>query len=290
MRSRLILPLLLLFTAACATTRPQPGTIATTEGLASWYGQEFAGRTTANGEIFDPNALTAAHRTLPFGTLVEVTNVRTGRSVTVRINDRGPFIESRIIDLSYAAAREIDMVEAGVTRVRIDVLRVAEPDAPPKAYVVRVEEPSEKIEVPRIPDAPPEVAFPLPDSSGSREQHGRVQVEEVTVDDITVEVVEGNAPPARRTVDPSGTRVIPAPVAPAGGDGYVLQLGAFGAEENARKLAASASQIDPRVFVREIAGLWRVRVGPLSDRVAAIELAEKFDLAGFPSLIVDLNR
>lgn len=92
------------------------------EGQASFYGSGFAGRPTANGERFDPTEMTAAHRTLPFGTRVRVTNVRNGQDVIVRINDRGPFHGNRIIDLSRAAASEIGMVSSGVARVRIERL------------------------------------------------------------------------------------------------------------------------------------------------------------------------
>lgn len=92
-------------------------------GLASWYGSPFDGRTTASGETFDKDALTAAHRTLPFGTLVRVTNRQNGRSVEVVINDRGPYSDRRIIDLSEAAARLIGMLEGGVAQVEIVVLR-----------------------------------------------------------------------------------------------------------------------------------------------------------------------
>src|SRR6266566_9456573 len=94
---------------ACATARPpaqQPQEVL--HGVASWYGQEFAGRTTANGEIFDPMMLTAAHRSLPFGTIVEVKNTKSSKLVRVRINDRGPYVGDRLIDLSYAAAKVID--------------------------------------------------------------------------------------------------------------------------------------------------------------------------------------
>ena len=91
-------------------------------GTASWYGPGFHGRRTANGERFNQNALTAAHRTLPFGTRVKVTNLSNNRSVVVRINDRGPYSGGRIIDLSAAAAREIGMINSGVARVRIEVL------------------------------------------------------------------------------------------------------------------------------------------------------------------------
>lgn len=90
-------------------------------GLASYYGWE-SGRRTASGEHFDPNALTAAHRRLPFGTRVRVTAAGNGRSVVVRINDRGPFVRGRVIDLSHAAARAIGMIGAGVAPVSIEVI------------------------------------------------------------------------------------------------------------------------------------------------------------------------
>jgi rare lipoprotein A len=94
-------------------------------GKASFYGygDEFHGRKTSSGEIFDRNALTAAHQRLPFGTMCRVTNLSNGRSVIVRINDRGPFKAGRIIDLSYAAAKEIDSVKSGVVDVKLEVLK-----------------------------------------------------------------------------------------------------------------------------------------------------------------------
>ena len=99
---------------------PTPRAIQT--GKASWYGDAHHGRKTAGGETFDMNALTAAHRTLPLGTRVLVTNLANGRSIEVRINDRGPVIPDRIIDLSFAAARALGGVGAGVFRVRIAVV------------------------------------------------------------------------------------------------------------------------------------------------------------------------
>lgn len=91
-------------------------------GLASWYGEAFDGRTTANGETYDMNALTACHPTLPFGSLVKVVNLKNGRSVVVRITDRGELAEGRIIDLSKAAADRLAMTERGVVPVVLDVL------------------------------------------------------------------------------------------------------------------------------------------------------------------------
>lgn len=91
-------------------------------GVASYYGRRFHGRRTANGERFDMNAMTAAHKTLPFGTRVRVTNPRNGRSVTVRINDRGPFIRGRTIDLSRRAAEQLGMISSGHARVKLDIV------------------------------------------------------------------------------------------------------------------------------------------------------------------------
>ncbi|OQB00736.1 MAG: RlpA-like protein precursor [Spirochaetes bacterium ADurb.Bin215] len=89
------------------------------EALASFYAEDFHGRPTASGELFDMHALTAAHKTLPFGTMLEITNLENGKRVTVRVNDRGPFIPNREIDLSRGAAEKIDMISAGVARVSI---------------------------------------------------------------------------------------------------------------------------------------------------------------------------
>ena len=102
---------------------PNPAMAAYTEqGNASWYGIPFDGRRASNGEIYDMHKLTAAHRTLPFDTLVRVTNLSNGKSTVVRITDRGPFVDNRIIDLSMAAAREIDSIGPGVVPVRLEIL------------------------------------------------------------------------------------------------------------------------------------------------------------------------
>ncbi len=98
-----------------------PSTIIGT-GLASWYGAKHHGKRTASGEIFDQKKFTAAHRTLPWGSIVQVTNLDNGKSVEVRINDRGPFTKGRIIDLSRAAARAVGMLESGVSSVRMELL------------------------------------------------------------------------------------------------------------------------------------------------------------------------
>jgi len=91
-------------------------------GIASWYGKDFHGKKTSNGEIYDMYGMTAAHKTLPMNTMVRVTHLQNGKSIVVRINDRGPFVASRIIDLSYTGAQRIDMIQSGTAPVRVDVI------------------------------------------------------------------------------------------------------------------------------------------------------------------------
>jgi rare lipoprotein A (peptidoglycan hydrolase) len=108
------------FSASSADIVPTTASGFRQEGVASWYGAEFAGRTTASGEIFDPSQLTAAHTELPFGTYLLVTNTDNGKKIVVRVNDRGPFVRSRIIDVSRAAAERLDMLTAGTAKVVIE--------------------------------------------------------------------------------------------------------------------------------------------------------------------------
>ena len=112
-------------TALAAGAQAQPATEGE-QGLASWYGEPFHGQRAASGEIYDMEQLTAAHRTLPFGTTVRVRRLDSGASVVVRINDRGPDVESRIIDLSLAAARKLGLVEPGVAPVTVQVVEAVE--------------------------------------------------------------------------------------------------------------------------------------------------------------------
>lgn len=127
--SALLMPLLLTVSAAAQDAEiAEPTSVeVNTEteldgGMASYYGAELAGNRTASGERFNPSQLTAAHRTLPFGSMVRVTNISNGDSVIVRINDRGPFSHRRVIDVSHAAAREIGMHRSGTARVKLALL------------------------------------------------------------------------------------------------------------------------------------------------------------------------
>lgn len=122
----LLISFLFLFFTSCGvvkrTASEQKGQIIGS-GIASWYGPDFHGKRTANGETYDMNDYTAAHKTLPFNTMLRVDNVENGKSVMVRINDRGPYVDKRIIDLSRRAAEDLDMIGSGTANVRLIVIR-----------------------------------------------------------------------------------------------------------------------------------------------------------------------
>jgi rare lipoprotein A len=120
------------------STPPAARPVPMQTGMASWYGPGFHGKRTATGEIYDQNELTAAHQTLPLGTRVVVTNLQNARQVEVRINDRGPFVKDRAIDLSYAAARTLGMIGPGTVPVRIEVLGDQRPQMASTAYAIQV--------------------------------------------------------------------------------------------------------------------------------------------------------
>ncbi|MEM9556378.1 MAG: septal ring lytic transglycosylase RlpA family protein [Acidobacteriota bacterium] len=134
--------LVALLFGGCSTNRfehPREGT--TQRGIASWYGEPFHGRATASGEIYDMHGMTAAHKDLPLGTVVDVTNLENGRQVRVRVNDRGPFVRGRILDLSYAAAREVRMIGPGTAKIELEVVRLGGGRSGPawtQAYTVQI--------------------------------------------------------------------------------------------------------------------------------------------------------
>jgi rare lipoprotein A len=138
MRSSLLLVLLALCLGACSSRHAPPQKIPRLghreTGEASWYGEPYHGRRSANGEVYDMEKLTAAHQTYAFDTWLRVVNLSNDKSVVVRVTDRGPFVDHRIIDLSRAAAREIDMLRTGVTRVRLEVVRAPDPSSPPSPH------------------------------------------------------------------------------------------------------------------------------------------------------------
>lgn len=305
----LALALLVSVLSGCATSRPQPAVGDVLNGPASWYGQEFAGRTTANGEIFDPLLLTAAHRTLPFGTVVSVLNPKNGQRVQVRINDRGPFVGNRIIDVSYAAAEKLGIVEGGVVPVQVSVVKVGAGEREPRApYVVTIRPPKETI---RDPGAAPSVAFPLPgeptpvpaDAGGEVEVSSVTVVEhragvpmrkQVSADGRTIETVPDPdalgipapvAPrPAQAPAPPAVREQTPRPGPPRGG--FVIQMGAFQSSRNAEDLKRRVAPILPNVYIDQERTLLRVRVGPFPTKAAALAAREKLEASGFSGMIV----
>lgn len=309
-RAILVLLLATAFLGGCVSTRaPKAGPGSEMRGNASWYGQEFAGRTTANGEIFDPMLLTAAHRTLPFGTILEVKNPKTGQTVKVRVNDRGPFIGDRIIDLSYAAAEQLGLIEAGVGPVELTVLKVGAGDhEPPAPYVVTAGSVAPK-PAPKPADvsAPPPVPFPLPPSAAPapaaekpfavaiQEERGGVDVrKQVAPDGRTIETVPTGepspqpAPPPAAPPTPARTEMPSAPP-PAAGT-FVVQLGAFREEKNANELRDRVAAVIDRVTVAPNDSLYRVRVGPYATRTAAIDAREKLENAGFSGIVMPAEK
>lgn len=313
MRLRLFLVAVIVFAAyGCATTAPKPPQPDVMHGIASWYGQEFAGRTTANGEIFDPLLLTAAHRTLPFGTVVDVRNPKTSQSVRVRINDRGPYVGNRVIDLSYAAAQVIGLIEPGKGEVDILLVKMGRGEREaPAPYVVDIADMKEKAPMPPAPVEAPKVEFPLP-SGGI--------VKETAADDFSVEVQEQRAGvPTRRQVSADGRTIeeVPIPessttvrsVAPPplaarrdtavatpsrratpairkpGVHGFFVQVGAFSLEANANALLKRLERIGQKAWVsRE--DLFRVRIGPFMNRDEALKTRENLEASGMSAMIV----
>lgn len=288
----------------CITTKPRvPGERGEMKGLASWYGQEFAGRTTANGEIFDPMLMTAAHRTLPFGTVLEVRNTKSGQMVKVRINDRGPFIGGRIIDLSYAAAEQLGLIEAGVGPVELTVLKIGAGDhEPPAPYVVNAGGAAPK-PAPRPSDAaPPPVPFPLPPSAAAtamnaeepfrvavQEERGGVEVrKQVSPDGRTIETVPSGVATSRPAAPAPPRPRRPEAAMPAGS--FVVQLGAFRDEKNAAELRQRVATVLDRVVIEENESLYRVRVGPFATRAAAIDAREKLESSGFSGIVMPADR
>ncbi len=177
--SMLFLFVLILLAFGCTTTITGPAApetslsspkaakvVETFEGTASWYGPEFHGKKTASGEVFDMTDLTAAHKELPMGTTCIVTNLRNNKSVTVRINDRGPFLKDRVIDLSYAAAKVVGMIDTGTAPVKVEVLAEGDVITPePVGEPTGIETPIETETIASTP-ATTEAVAPLPDKTG----------------------------------------------------------------------------------------------------------------------------
>ena len=215
-------------------------------GMASWYGRKFHGQRTSSGEPYDMYAMTAAHPVLPIPSYARVTNPGNGRSVIVRINDRGPFRPGRVIDLSYAAAHKLGYASAGSTLVDVDAIT---PEAMPQ--LAR-----------RTPPPAPE-ATPNPEA-----QHARSGADPAAI-------LAGADPGA--LADAGGAA--PAPGAAAAAGAVYLQLGAFSGKDNAesfrQKIGSQLGWLDRAIELLQRDGLFRVRLGPYRDRAEAGGIAER---------------
>lgn len=262
----------------------------TETGIASWYGPGFHGRSTANGEVFDENDVTAAHRTLPLPSVVRVTNLGNGRSLVVRVNDRGPFAHGRIIDMSRRSAQLLGFETQGTAKVRVEILSQ--------------ESQREKVIAsggsagPMLASVSPEVRAPAPSAVPSPP----VQV-------TRLDAPSGAAPaPSRRPAaslqpapsETSGTAAIGAGGPPPGTIETVpvsptdiwIQVGAFENRENAQRLSTRMRSFGSALVQRaEVAGrtFHRVRIGPMTEVASADQVLEQVIAAGFPGarIIVD---
>lgn len=230
-------------------------------GIASWYGEPFHGRLTANGERYDMNALTAAHKTLPLPTKVRVTNLENGRSIVVRVNDRGPFVNGRIIDLSRRAAQLLGFHRQGIAKVRVQL------DGPqaPLTIAAKAETPLEQQRaLPAVPRGdvaaqqlppPPGVkqAVPRRAEPTARVASADDRVELPTVARSEADAVPDEAELRQLAVQPSS---------------IFVQAGAFSLAENANRLRAQLSWIGPSEITNVVVKgqeIFRVRIGPLQS-------------------------
>jgi rare lipoprotein A len=242
---------------------PEPGYSQT--GTASWYGPQFHRQRTASGETFDQDALTAAHPTLPIPSLVQVTNLENGREVIVRVNDRGPFVGSRLIDLSRGAAEVLGFIDAGHARVHVRYLgpapRRVNADGSP---------------APASPPSPAPAAPATLEEEGPRSLLPPSSVQpETELAGAPVENLRPLAPPYR---------------APAATGGYFVQVGAFSDLSNAQRVRDAVGAAGPVVVdVRHSASgaeLFRVRVGPWNTAAEADEARRELASLGYGETIV----
>jgi rare lipoprotein A len=248
-------------------------------GIASWYGEDFHGKYTANGEVFDLNGLTAAHRTLPMPSVVQVTNLENGRTLKVRVNDRGPFARGRIIDLSRRSAQLLGFEAPGTARVRVQVLAPETIQA--KLLAERAAGDTVAESAPPVPVAPV-TAEKLPVPPGVR----------VARNDIAVAPPPAPRPPEPPPVlapPPLPERVVTVPVRATN---IYVQAGAFARAENANRLKAKLANLgNVRVSGSYVNGasFYRVRIGPLNSVDEADRLLDRVVDSGVPEarIVVD---
>lgn len=228
-------------------------------GIGSWYGDEFAGRLTANGEIFEPSLVSAAHKTLPMPSVVRVTNLDNGRSLVVRVNDRGPFVSGRIIDLSREAARLLGFQKKGIARVRVQILTDES---------LRLEKLAKQGEFPLFheedKELPKAIAAEQPKVSLSA-RTTRASSEKPKAGQSSVELLSAARSGAVLQTDPIITDLW-------------VQVGAFHSEDNAQNMLAKLKTLaDGRISQTYKNGVlfYRVQLGPITDISAADNLLQR---------------
>jgi rare lipoprotein A len=234
-------------------------------GIASWYGPKFHGKPTANGEVFDQNLITAAHRTLPLPSAVRVTNLENGRAIQLRVNDRGPFARGRIIDLSRRSAQLLGFEENGTAKVRVEILS-DESRRLKLASLNRKGGAADQLQVASSPRGVV-VATPLPNSGQPVQQAANRAVD-------TAQSRGGAAIPVL------SQKVEVLPVSPTG---IFVQTGAFSKFENALRMRDRMFALGPTQISRfRVAGaeLYRVRIGPLESVAAADATLRRASSAG----------
>lgn len=255
-------------------------------GIASWYGAEFHGRATANGEPYDMNALTAAHKTLPMPSFVRVTNLENGRSLVVRVNDRGPFVNGRIIDLSRRSAQLLGMQDKGTAKVRVQILadqsRAIAARMQGGVELARVGSP---ITVDRLPkETVSSESLPTPDGAAAAPPPPPD-----TVEQAATTAAEPREVAAVRPRGPEAEIVTQEPVTPTS---IFIQTGAFTVYQNAIRMQAALSPIAESFIQHQLIDgqdFYRVRIGPVGTVDAADRMLESVAHAGYPGarIIVD---
>ncbi len=246
-------------------------------GIASWYGPGFHGKTTANGEPYDQNDMTAAHRTLPMPSVVRVTNLDNGRSIVVRINDRGPFAHGRIIDMSRRGAQLLGFERLGTAKVRVELLESETRSVQALARGDQVIPPPD----PSKPQAPPPTAAP----------QAPVQVAVLSPPPGAAAPATSNraapvpvAPPPAVAPPPQADPVVT--TVPAEATRIYIQAGAFQNQDNARSLTGRLGAAFSQAHIQraDIDGTtyYRVRIGPIDDVSAADRLLDRVIVAGYP--------
>ncbi len=261
-------------------------------GIASWYGPKFVGRRTANGEIFDMNALSAAHRTLPLPSVVRVTNLENGRSMVLRVNDRGPFARGRIIDVSRRAAQLLGFHRNGTARVRVQIManesRVLAARLKGEAALAKIGTPIIVARLPSpivssaaLPPPPGAAAAPVPAVSSAAGQE---------VDLAPADGVDGMVPELAASEPEPGLGVVS--VVPVHPTGVFVQAGAFAQFDNANRVRARLANLGPVNVTSVLVNgrdLFRVRAGPLASVTDADRILKWVIDAGYPDarIIVD---